>query len=282
MMITFLFFMLISTFYRVILKLFFRVGVKTDGTINKRILVIGTDEEAVIIAGKLKSHKTDVHSLIGLIARTHSGVGKEINGFKVIGSLENLNKVITNQKINEVIFSSEELSYSEMMSLVSASKNNSVDYKIVGSDLNFVVGKTSVSMLDDIPLVEVHYNISSPAVRIAKSLFDYSLGLIVLFSIYPFIYFFSKLSHKKSDFKKFILGIPSVLSGKMSFVGPKRIDNDKSKYFGKSGLTGLWYIEYCDESEFEKLDFYYAKNQNMWLDLEIIGKSLNKMWSKQT
>ncbi len=34
--------------------------------------------------------------------------------------------------------------------------------------MNFVVGKSSVSMLDDIPLVEVNYNISNPAVRIIK------------------------------------------------------------------------------------------------------------------
>jgi hypothetical protein len=155
--------------------------------------------------------------------------------------------------------------------------------------MDFVVGKTSVSMLDDIPLVEVHYNISSTFFRFAKTLFDYSLGLLVLFSVYPFIYFSSKLRRKKSDFKKFILSVPSVLSGKMSFIGPKQIpvsngESNKSmnRYFGKYGLTGLWYIEDCDESEYEKLDFFYAKNQNIWLDLEILGKTLNKMWSKQT
>ena len=31
----------------------------------------------------------------------------------------------------------------------------------------------------------------------------------------------------------------------------------------------------------DKLDIYYAKNQNIWLDLEILGKTLNKMWSKK-
>ncbi|MCZ7610589.1 MAG: hypothetical protein M5U17_10535 [Ignavibacterium sp.] len=33
--------------------------------------------------------------------------------------------------------------------------------------------------------------------------------------------------------------------------------------------------------DIEKLNFYYAKNQNIWLDIEILAKSLNKMWSKK-
>ena len=41
------------------------------------------------------------------------------------------------------------------------------------------------------------------------------------------------------------------------------------------------HIENNIDVEAEKLDFYYAKNQNIWLDLEILGRTLNKMWSKR-
>jgi len=43
-------------------------------------------------------------------------------------------------------------------------------------------------------------------------------------------------------------------------------------------LTGLWYIENSEGVDKNKLDIFYAKNQNIWLDLEILGKTLNKMW----
>ena len=103
---------------------------------------------------------------------------------------------------------------------------------------------------------------------------------MVLFLVYPFIYFSAKLTNNKSEFQKVILKVPSVISGKMSFVGPKEITSEQKRYYGKPGLTGLWYVEDCDESEIEKLDFYYAKNQNVWLDLEILGRTMNKMWGK--
>jgi len=50
---------------------------------------------------------------------------------------------------------------------------------------------------------------------------------------------------------------------------------------GKTGLTGFWFIENFlenDTEEIKKLDIFYAKNQNVWLDLEIIGKTLSKMF----
>jgi len=280
-LIAFILFLIATTLYRIFLKLFFKVGIKLDGALNRRTIIVGTDEEAVKLAQKIKQQKADVHSYIGLIGKTHSEIGKEVNGFSVIGSIGNIKNVFTERKINEVIFSSEEISYADMMSIVSASKNINVDFKIVGSDMNFVVGKSSVSMLDDIPLVEVNYNISSPAVRTLKVIFDYVLSITVLFSLYPFIYFLTKQSGKETDFRKLILSVPSVLSGKNSLVGPKKSFLVESLNLGKAGLTGLWYIDEGTFTDSEKLDFYYVKNQNIWLDLEILGKTLNKMWSKE-
>jgi hypothetical protein len=279
-LISYILFLIISTFFRISLKLFFKVGIKLDGAINRRTVIVGTDDEAVLLAEKIKSQKSDVHSFIGLIGKTHSDIGKQVNGFKVVGSIGNIKNVFSEKKINEVIFSSEEISYADMMSIVSASKNNNVDFKIVGSDMNFVVGKSSVYMLDDIPLVEVSYNISNQTVQTLKIIFDYTLTFSVLFSLYPFIYFITKLSGKETDFRKFVLSVPSVLTGKNSFVGPKKPLMFDSVVLGKTGLTGLWYIDEGAFTDTDKLDFYYVKNQNIWLDLEILGKTLNKMWSK--
>jgi GT2 family glycosyltransferase len=52
-LIAFLFFFLITTIFRIIFKLIFRIGVKQDGTLNKRTIVIGTTDEAVQLATKL-------------------------------------------------------------------------------------------------------------------------------------------------------------------------------------------------------------------------------------
>jgi lipopolysaccharide/colanic/teichoic acid biosynthesis glycosyltransferase len=86
---------------------------------------------------------------------------------------------------------------------------------------------------------------------------------------------------KKSPIENFILGVPKVLVRQKSFVGPEVINKNSELYLGKPGITGLWFIEKgqaLDSNDFNKLDVYYAKNQNIWLDLEILGKSFSKMF----
>jgi lipopolysaccharide/colanic/teichoic acid biosynthesis glycosyltransferase len=169
-----------------------------------------------------------------------------------------------------------------MISVVSACQEENAEFKIAGSNLDYIVGKTSVSILDDLPLIELKYNISNPLLKFIKGSFDYLLALVVLFFIYPFIYLIVTLSNKKTDFQKFILGVPKIFSGKISFVGPRDINLNKNLYLGKKGLTGLWYTENSEGKDAEKLDIYYAKNQNIWLDLEILGKTFNKMWGSSS
>jgi hypothetical protein len=249
---------------------------------NKRALIVGVNKPAVQIATKLKNRSQDFHNVIGLIGFSHKEVGKKIEDIEIVGSIESIKKIISEKKINEVIFSSEELTYNEMMKIVSSCQDESVEFKLIGNNLDFLVGKSSVSILEDIPLFEINYNISNPVLRMIKSLFDYSLALFVLFFIYPFIYLFVKLSNKKSDFKNLILNIPKIFTGRVSFVGPKNIVKNENLFLGKQGLTGFWYLENSNVEETEKLDIYYAKNQNIWLDLEILGKTLNKMWSARS
>ncbi len=165
-----------------------------------------------------------------------------------------------------------------MMSVVASCQRENVEFKLAGNNLDFVVGKTSVSVLEDIPLIEINYNISNPQHRFFKTVFDYVFGALVLFFIYPFIYLTGLQSKKQSDFKKFILKTPKIFSGRFSFVGPQNAAELNNLYLGKTGLTGLWYIESREGTNYEKLNIFYAKNQSIWLDLEIIGKTLIKMW----
>ncbi len=268
--------------WRIFIKLLFKIGMKGEDFPHKRSAIVGTNVNAVKIAEKLKTKSTEFHLISGLIALSNNEIGRRLEGFEVIGSIENIKKVIKENKIDEIIFSTDELSYNHMMSIVSACQSENVDFKVIGNNLDFLVGKTSVSMLDDYPLIEIKYNISNPFMRMLKSIFDHCLAAIVLFFLYPFIYLVNKLSGKQTEFRKFILKTPLIITGKASFVGPQKINNGNHLFLGKEGLTGFWYIENTELMNKEKLDLYYAKNQNIWLDLEILGKTLIKMWGNRS
>ena len=68
------------------------------------------------------------------------------------------------------------------------------------------------------------------------------------------------------------MSVPSVIKGACSFVGPK-VNDSSNLFLGKKGITGIWFTDSENEENLEKLNIFYAKNQNIWLDLEILSKT---------
>ncbi len=277
LLITYVFAGLLFILWRFLAKVIFKIGV-SNSVSNTRTLIVGSESYCVELSKKLDNSITEIYSVVGYISETADGIGKVVGKYSILGSLENIVKVIKEERINKVIFASHEISFEKMFGIVSQSDDVNVEFLVAGTELDYLVGKSSVTMLDNIPLLKVNYNISETVHKIIKSIFDFSFALLLLL-IYPFVILLSFVK-KKKDFAKFVLSAPKVLISRKSFVGPKSLSK-KNLYLGKPGLTGLWYIENyksADKNDFEKLDIYYAKNQNIWLDLEIIGKSFSKMF----
>ena len=78
----------------------------------------------------------------------------------------------------------------------------------------------------------------------------------------------------------------NVLKGEMSVVGPRPIVWDELERYGRNmdqvlsvrpGLTGLWQVSGRNNLPYEtrvKLDLFYARNRNLWLDLRIVLRTI--------
>jgi GT2 family glycosyltransferase len=279
-LITYALVLVIFLFWRIALKVIFKIGLETD-TRKSRTLIVASESKTEELASKLKSTFTKLYQVVGIIGLTRKNIGEKIGNYKILGTVDNIKKIIADEKIDKVIFSSDDLSFNQMFSVVAECQGENAEFLVAGKELDYLVGKSSITMLDDIPLLKVQYNISSYFHRASKQILDIILASIILFLVYPFIYLFQKLRSKKSKFTQFILGIPGVFIGKKSFVGPRDNPYHGDLYVGKTGLTGFWFVENFlenDTEEIKKLDIFYAKNQNIWLDLEILGKTLSKMF----
>jgi hypothetical protein len=266
--------------WRIILKVVFKIGISDSK--KARTLIVGIDSKTNELAQKLKSHFTSLYQVVGLIGLSRKSIGENIGSYKVLGAVDNLKKIIIDEKIQKVIFSSEEISFDQMFSIVAECHGFNVEFMVAGKELDYLVGKSSITMLDDIALLKVQYNISDFGYRVTKQIFDFTLSLILL-CFYPLIYLSHKITSGKHDITKFILEVPKVLKGEKSFVGPNCNSYYGDLFVGKIGLTGLWYVENLsakDEDELKSLDLFYAKNQNIWLDLEILGRTISKMFFK--
>lgn len=83
----------------------------------------------------------------------------------------------------------------------------------------------------------------------------------------------------------------NVLRGEMSLIGPRMITIKELEKFGKwqhnlttvkPGLTGLWQVSGRSDLTYEdrvRLDMHYIRNHSIWLDLQILFKTIPALLS---
>jgi GT2 family glycosyltransferase len=252
---------------------------------GRRTIIVGTEVSGQEVLRKLRARIDDGYDVVGFIDVNRRRVGEQIAGVEILGSIDNIGKVIQEQKASDVIFSTDNLAYSDILSVIGRARNKSVNFRLVPNSLEVIIGKTHIDQLDDIPLIEIEYNIDRGLNRLLKRCFDLAGSSILLLLVYPWVALGKVPGKEAGKFRKRMLQLPRVFDGSMSLVGPPPPASGASLngsvgspvFLGKPGLTGL--IQINDRAdltaeEAEKYNLYYAKNQSLLLDLEIILKTL--------
>ena len=252
---------------------------------GRRTLIVGTGQAAQEVLRKLRNRPGEGYAVVGFIDVNRQRLGQKINGVEILGSVDTIGKVINDSKISEVIFSTDAIPYSTILSVISKSRRRMVEFKLVPNSLEVIIGKTRFDQLDEIPFIEIQYNIDRMINRLTKRLVDVGVSLVLLILCGPFVYLTRLISHAQpSAFSSVILSMPHVLRGSMSLIGRPAAHSDAHPdqaqhgiYLGKRGITGIVQIHSdrpINSEEREQYELYYAKNQSLMLDFEIFLKAI--------
>jgi len=193
-------------------------------------------------------------------------------------NISELEEIITINKIDEVVFAGNLFSNQDMLNLMWDMRNRNVRFRIFPSGKELMLSKLNTSSIDEINLIEIEYNINNKLNIFLKRSFDIIFSVILLISVYPVLIILMKLFRYKPSkhFSKLLL-LPDVFYGNTSFVGyPVWLDNNEKQYIGKKGLTGLVQLNYykgVSSDEILNMNLFYAKNQSLILDIEILLKT---------
>jgi O-antigen biosynthesis protein len=256
---------------------------------GSRTLIVGTGPSAQEVLRKLRARVDDGYDVRGFIGLHNKEVGEKIAGLEVLGSVESAGKVIDEQRASEVIFSTDGLSYTDILSIMARSRSRSVNFRLVPNSLEAIVGKTRIDQLDTLPLIDIEYNIHKTLNLALKRAFDLLTGGILTLLLYVPVWVSTAFRREKprGGVAATILQLPRVLTGQRSLVGLPDSTNSPlagrlsaqypGNHLGPYGLTGLIQINMRDDLEYEEMErygLYYAKNQSLVLDMEIMLKSL--------
>ncbi|MBM4158356.1 MAG: glycosyltransferase [Ignavibacteria bacterium] len=198
--------------------------------------------------------------------------------------IEDLEEIIKIKDINEIILADDKFSNQEILKLMGRLKNRNVNFKILPTETELILSKIH-SNIENLSLIEIEYNINNKLNIFLKRTFDIVLSFFCLITIYPLV-LLVKIFRKKelSKHTSKLLNLPSVLTGKYSMVGiPMWYEEERLVHLGKKGLTGLIQLNWYDgitENEMINFNLFYAKNQSILLDIEILLKTVISYFKK--
>jgi hypothetical protein len=270
--------------WRLVLRIFGKIPFVNIHIIAKRVLIVGTGSRAVSLIKRLKRKTSENVKIVGIVDYDLRKLGQKIDDVEIIGSINTIEKVIRDKKVNDVIFISDDLPYSEIFSIISRVKDKNVNFKLALVSSDLVLSKASIDSLDDVPVLDIDYNINKFLNKFSKRIFDIFLTIPLLIFVYPLVYFKKIFGREIGNFGNKILLLPKVLTGKLSLVGRPLDSPDGQDYLGKKGLTGIVQISEAEDlskEEIERLNTFYARNQSLALDIEILIRTLIRLFSNK-
>ncbi len=264
---------------------------------SSRVIIVGSQEEAHPIVSKINQRPDWNYRVEGIV--TPELEISSTDKIKVLGSVAQLQELVKAYGIDQVFFSLGTIAYKEMLHQISRLQDSDVVFKLIPESREYILGKSNVEYLETIPLVKVEFEYSKLSNKTAKRILDLVISIplfVLMLPIAIFLMAFPKKGKiKVRDFKFYKPSFGSkwlnrtralyyIIIGKMSLVGVE-LSTDKKMLVDKNykpGITGLVQINKYkieDEDSRENFELYYLQNYSIWMDIDILAKSLMSKYS---
>lgn len=151
--------------------------------IERKAVVVGTGYLAIRIIQKLEDLTNT--KIYGIISTKKEDVGKQIDKYKVVGTLSELKNIIKEKGINKVIFAEESIPFHAVMDIISTLSEPGLSIMLASDEFKAVKYGFDVEFVGGIPLVEFGQITTSPAYEFVKRIMDFSVSLILLIVLAP-------------------------------------------------------------------------------------------------
>jgi hypothetical protein len=250
--------------YRYVLSRFLISGMELELQKQKRIAIVAGEKESGRISELIQSSGLKIET-IGFVSPQNSSHGQS-----VLGTIHQLPEIIRINKIDELIFSSEDIPSQEIIRIMLDLNNLNIDYKIAPPESLSIIGSNSISTAGDLYVVHIN-SIAKENNKQNKRAFDLVLSLILLI-LSPFLLWFVISG------SGFMNSIYEVLSGKKSWVGYCSGNQSHLPPVRKGILSPCsLFPETIQEKKREELDIVYAKDYKLTNDLTIVWKAWRKI-----
>lgn len=262
-----------------------KTGEKITGKLKtSKILLVGDEEDAIPIRDQIHARADWNYQIMGVVS-----TGNREGDY--IGELPQLKDLIRAYNIDQVFFLLQSVTYKTMLDHISKLQDERVILKLIPDSMDFILGKSNVEYLEQIPLVDIAFSFNKGLNRWIKRVSELVIVLPICTLLSPLILIANwKLKHSSIEKKplRFIQPILAnkwlntallcwyVLTGRLHLVGGTLSNSSNPQYGLKPGIVGYAQINSQRLSSKEDLanyELYYLQNYSIWMDIDILLKS---------
>ena len=239
----------------------FRLNART----NANFIIVGSPEESERVSTLLNQINPRIEHIY-LVSAT------EEKNEKQVGISSQLDQLTHNLQVDEVIFCAKDVSAQDIIGWMSSLGHKNLDFKIAQPDSLFLIGSNSINSAGDLYIININ-EISKRSKKRIKRTLDFLFSLIALITL-PFnIWLFQ-------DKGKFVRNMLSCLFGKKTLVGyyfDHGQEGSQLPVLKKGILNPFDAFKSVDDNLKSKLNLIYARDYNLFKDLEVIQKAWRKL-----
>ena len=226
---------------------------------ERRIAIVGSEDSY--------SRITDVINSLGENSQLLGRIFNKEFSTTSLGSLENLNKIVESRDLNELIFCTKDIQVEKIFSTI-AQLNQDISFKIASDDNSSILGSNSKDRVGEWYTLNINLKINQKVHRRIKRLVDLGASFF-LFLLFPIAIFF--IQNKGKVFSS----IFSVFLNNKTWIGFDVTDSKISKLpLLKRGIFSFNEWKKNDSLDAHQNNIFYARNYNVWTEVEQIFKNL--------
>jgi GT2 family glycosyltransferase len=250
--------------YRFFLSGFRVMGLELELGKQKRVAIVAAESESKRIAELIVSSGLKIDT-VGYVSPDDS-----VHHQFYLGNIHQLPEIIRINKIDELIFSSEDIPSQEIIRIMLDLNDLNIDYKIAPPESFSIIGSNSISTSGDLYVVNIN-SIAKENNKQNKRAFDLVFSLVLLV-ISPVLIWF--IAEKAGFFSNAF----AVVSGRKSWVGYCTGNQSHLPHIKQGILSpASLFSEAIPAKKKDELNILYAKNYRLVNDLEIVLKALKNI-----
>ena len=154
----------------------------------KHILIVGDNELAYTFARKIRANPYLGFVVSGLLGREEH-VGKEVEGSRIIGSFNQMDHVLENNRYDRVVLAIPLKYYYKINELVESCEKVGIKAEIIPDYIRYFPAQPSVDMIEDIPIINIRYvPLDDNFNKFLKYTSDYVISIIAIIITSPIMF----------------------------------------------------------------------------------------------